>query len=51
MYFNRFMEKKCISLVERIKKKYVKTEQLDKTDTASEERQPLSGKMPYLFLS
>ena len=47
MYFNRFLEKKCISAVERLKKKYVKAEQIDVTDTSSEERQPLSGTITF----
>ena len=48
MYFNRFLEKKCISAVERLKKKYVKAEQIDVTDTSSEERQPLSGNITLI---
>lgn len=43
MYFNRFLEKKSIAIVEKIKKKHVKNEKLDVTDTVSEERQPLSA--------
>ena len=43
MYFNRFLEKKCVSLVEKIRKKHMKNEKLDETDTASEERQHLTG--------
>ena len=45
MYFNRFLEKKSNSAVERLKKKYIKKEKLKESDNVSEERQPLSSKM------
>ena len=38
MYFNRFLKKKSNSAVERLKKKYIKKENLEESDNVWEER-------------